>query len=415
MVLRSISKTVWVLCMGFIVLTAVQIHAKDLMGQVYPGIDVLVEKDFDILQGKNVGLITNHTALSRDGISDIDILFKGKGFVLKALFCPEHGIRGTEDDENLTSGIDEKTGLPIRSLYGSARRPTPEMLEDIDVLIFDIQDVGARFYTFIGTMAYAMEAAKENNVEFVVLDRPNPINGKNVGGAILPENLTGGLTAIYPIPTMHGMTIGELALFFNEQFEIGCKLEVVPMKNWKRWMYFDDTGLLWRNPSPNMRTLNGAILYPGLGIGETTTLSCGRGTDTPFEMYGTPFFDSQKVAANLKNRNTPGVRFLPISFTPTARYHQFEGQLCHGVYAVIYDREKLDCITAGLHMIQAFQECYPKQYTEYNGSEGFIIMTGDENTWKMLTENKLTPEKIVAKWNSELKNFKKIRKKYLLY
>lgn len=381
------------------------------IGNVYPGIDVLAERNFDILAGKRVGLITNHTGISRGNISDIDILYAAKEFKLVALFSPEHGIRGTAD-EKVASGMDEKTGLPIHSLYGATRKPTPEMLANLDVLVFDMQDIGTRFYTYIGTMAMAMQAAREQNKLFVVLDRPNPIGGLKVEGAIPPEKLCGGNTCIYPIPTRHGMTIGELARLFNEHFGIGCQLQVVPMKNWQRWMYLDQTGLLWENPSPNMKTLNGAILYPGPGSGETTTLSCGRGTDRPFEIYGAPFMDGQKIAENLARRITPGVRFVSYSHTPTAKYHQFQNVLCHGVFAIVYDRERLDSVTAGLHMVQAMYESHPDQYKELGG---YKTETGDENTWRMLTEEKLTPEQIVARWQPDIDRFIELRKPFLLY
>lgn len=383
---------------------------KECIGNVYPGIDTLAERGFDVLKGKKVGLITNHTGISRDGKSDIDILFESKEFKLVSLFGPEHGIRGTAD-EKVTSGTDEKTGLPIHSLYGKTQKPTKEMLEDLDVLVFDIQDIGTRFYTYIGTMAKAMEAAKEHGKKFVVLDRPNPVSGK-VEGGIPPEDLCGKNTCIYPVPTRHGMTIGELAKMFNEHFKIGCDLTVIPMKNWKRWMYLDQTGLVWVNPSPNMKTLNGAILYPGLGIAETTRLSCGRGTDRPFEMYGAPYVDKQKLMENLSKRNTPGVRFIPYSFIPTAKYHKFKDELCHGVFAIIYDRDKLDSVTAGLHMLQALHENNPEEHKDLGG---FKTETGDTQTWELLMVQKKTPEQIVEKWKPGIEKFKKIREKYLLY
>jgi len=386
-------------------------ECEKYIGAVNPGIGELAKRNFDILKGKKVGLITNHTGLSREGASDIDILFETDQCDLVALFSPEHGIRGTAD-EKVTSGKDEKTGLPIHSLYGKTQKPTKEMFEGLDVVVFDIQDIGTRFYTYIGTMAKAMQAAKENGKKFVVLDRPNPVNGVKVEGAVAAKDLCGGNTCIYPIPTRHGMTIGELARLFNEEYGIGCDLEVVPMKNWKRWMYYDQTGLLWIHPSPNMKTLNGAILYPGLGVAETTRLSCGRGTDRPFEMYGAPYVDKHKVAADLSRRNIPGIRFVPYSFTPTAKWHKFKGELCHGVFAIITDRDRLDSVTAGLHMIQAFQASHPDHHTELGG---FKTETGDRETWDLVTVKKKSPEEVVAGWKPELERFKKIRDKYLLY
>ena len=387
-------------------------HEMDkYIGKTIPGIDVLERRNFDVLKGKKVGLITNHTGLSRDGVSDIDILFETGQCELVALFSPEHGIRGTAD-EKVGSGKDEKTGLPIHSLYGDTRKPTKEMLEGLDVLVFDIQDIGTRFYTYIGTMAFAMEAAQENGLEFVTLDRPNPVGGAKVEGGIPTMDMCKKNTCIFPIPTRHGMTIGELAKMFNDHFEIGCELTVVPLENWKRDMYYDQTGLLWVHPSPNMKTLNGAVLYPGLGIAETTRLSCGRGTDRPFEMYGAPYVDKENLLKNLQARNTPGLRFVPYDFTPTAKWHKFRGELCHGVFAIVYDYEKLDSVTAGLHMIQAFQETNPE---EHKALGGFPTETGDKQTWDMLTKQKMTPEQIVQNWNKEIREFNKIRNKYLLY
>lgn len=381
------------------------------VGNVYPGIDVLIQRNCNILAGKKVGLITNHTGISRDGITDIELLYNNKTCSLVALFSPEHGLTGTAD-ERVDSSKDSTTGLPVYSLYGRTQKPTPEMLKDVDVLVFDMQDIGCRFYTYIGTMAYAMKAAKENGKKFVVLDRPNPIGGDKVEGAIPPEKLCGGNTCIYPIPTRHGMTIGELALMFNDYFKIGCDLEVVPMKNWERWMYYDQTGLLWVNPSPNMKTLAGGILYPGPGALETTVLSPGRGTDHPFEMYGAPFIDNRKLAENLAKRNTPGVRFVPYQFVPSAKYHQFKDQTCYGVFAIITDRNKLDTVTVGLHLAQAL---YENNTTKFKALDGFKTLTGDPECWNMLIEQKLTPEEIVTKWQKDIDTFVKARQKYLLY
>lgn len=380
-------------------------------GQVLPGIDVLEEIEFAPVKGKKVGLITNHTGITRNGHSSIDVLFNTDKCDLVALFSPEHGIRGTSD-EHVASGKDEKTGLPVNSLYGKTKKPSPEMLKGLDVLIFDIQDIGTRFYTYIGTMSLAMEAAKENDLKFVVLDRPNPVGGHKVEGAVADKDLCGGNTCIHPIPTRHGMTVGELAKLFNEEFGIGCDLEVIPCKNWERDMYYDKTGLLWVHPSPNMKTINGAILYPGLGIAETTRLSCGRGTDRPFEMYGAPYVEKWELFENLSKRDIPGIRFVPHSFIPTAKYHKFKGELCHGVFAIIYDREALNSVIAGLHMIQAFHETNPEEHQELGG---FKTETGDRDTWSMLTEKKMKPEEIVKKWEKEAKDFMKTRKKYLIY
>ncbi len=385
---------------------------EHLLGTTKPGLDVLMERDFDVLQGKNVGLITNHTAFSRDNVHIIDVLYDAPGVNLVALFGPEHGIRGTAD-ERVDDSVDEQTGLPIYSLYGAQRFPTGEMLEDIDVLVFDMQDIGTRFYTYIGTMTFCMEAAAEHDVEFVVLDRPNPIGGLKVEGAVIEEEYAGRSTAIRPIPTRHGMTIGELALMFNEEFGgIGVDLTVVPLENWSRWMYFDHTGLLWMPPSPNMKTINGAILYPGPGAGETTMLSTGRGLDRPFEKYGAPYMDGKAVAANLAQRNTPGVRFVPTTFVPTAPYHRYRDEECGGVFVIIYDRDALDSVTAGIHMFQAMYETHPEEYTR---TDGFRISFGSGEAWDMITTQGMAPEDIVETFREDLDDFLEMREPYLLY
>lgn len=385
--------------------------SKAAIGNTMTGIDVLAERKFDILKGKRVGLITNHTGLSRDNASTIDVLKAAEGVKLTALFGPEHGIRGTAD-EKVASGTDAKTGLPVYSLYGKTEKPTSEMLKDVDVLVFDIQDIGTRFYTYIGTMAFAMQAAKENGKEFVVLDRPNPIGGEKVEGIVIDAAQTGKNTAIYPIPTRHGMTVGELAKMFNEKFGIGCTLTVVPMKNWTRDMYWDQTGLLWVNPSPNMKTLNGAILYPGLGAGETTTLSCGRGTDHPFEIYGAPYTDGEKVAANFNARNIPGIRLVTFDHTPTAKYHNYENMACHGVYAIVSDRNAFDSVEAGFAMFQAMYAAHPK---EFKPAGGFKTETGSDKVWDMLMVEKKTPRQVLDTFEPSRQEFLKERAKYLLY
>ncbi len=385
---------------------------EHLLGQTRSGLDVLIARDFDILEGKSTGLIVNHTAFDRDNRHIIDVLHEAPNVNLTALFGPEHGIRGTED-YFVDDAVDQQTGLPIYSLYGENRAPTAEMLEDIDVLVFDMQDIGTRFYTYIGTMALCMEAAVENGVEFVVLDRPNAVGGLRVEGAVVEEHLLGRPIAIRPLATRHGMTVGELALMFNEEFGgIGVDLTVVPMDNWRRWMYFDQTGLLWKNPSPAMKTMNGAMLYPGFGPSMSTTLATARGLDRPFEKYGAPYMDGEAVASNLAERDTPGVRFVPISFTPTAPYHRYQDEQCHGVAAILYDRERVDPITAGLHMMQAMYETHPD---EYEPIPRFPTIIGNEDVWPMLTEQGMTPEEIVETFHPKLEKFRRMRQEYLLY
>jgi uncharacterized protein YbbC (DUF1343 family) len=384
---------------------------------VLPGIDVLEQRNFDILQGKRVGLITNHTGRSGNGRSTIDILYKASGAKLVALFSPEHGIRGTEDVK-MSSSIDTSTDLPIHSLYGQTCRPTPEMLKGVDLLLFDIQDIGTRFYTYIGTMSLAMQAAKEAGIPFVVLDRPNPIGGLVVSGGIPatvpPEKASGcgAITAIHPIPTRHGMTSGELARLFNAEFGIGSDLTVIPMQGWQRSMFYDQTDLLWINPSPNMKSVTAALLYPGLGILETTSVSVGRGTARPFQLYGAPWVDAKAVTANLARRAIQGLSFAQVSFVPTAPGYSHKNKTCFGVSVTVTDRDKLDPVLAGLHLVQAFYETHPDRFRAY---EGFATEVGDREVWKLLTVKRMVPEAVAERWKSDLERFRKMRERYLLY
>jgi len=393
------------------------LYASCCSAAVLPGIDVLSNQGFELLQNKRVGLITNHTGRSAGGDSTIDILFRAPGVRLAALFSPEHGIRGDSDDK-VSSGADAKTGLPIYSLYGATCRPAPEMLKGLDVLVFDIQDIGTRFYTYIGTLSLAMRAAKEAGIPFVVLDRPNPIGGEKVQGAIptiaLPERKSGcgAITSIHPLPTRHGMTVGELAQLFNTEYGIGCNLTVIPMQGWLRSMYYDQTGLAWVNPSPNMRSLNAAILYPGPGTLETTNLSVGRGTDKAFLAYGAPWVDAGALVKNLSMRNIPGIRFEACSFVPTTPGFSYRGTTCYGVCLTVTDRERLDPILAGLHLAQAFHETHPGRFKAYGG---FATETGDREVWRLLTSERMSPDQVQERWNEAEVRFRKIRGRYLIY
>jgi uncharacterized protein YbbC (DUF1343 family) len=336
---------------------------------------------------------------------------------LVALFSPEHGIRG-ESDDKVSSGEDAKTGLPIHSLYGKTCRPTAGMLQGIDVLVFDIQDIGTRFYTYIGTLSLAMRAAREAGIPFVVLDRPNPLGGEQVQGAIpttvLPErkNGCGAITSIHPIPTRHGMTVGELARLFNAEFDIGCDLTVIPMQGWKRSMYFDQTGLAWINPSPNMKSLNAAILYPGPGTLETTSLSVGRGTARAFLAYGAPWVDAAAVIKNLSARKIPGIEFEACSFVPTTPGFSYKGRTCYGVCVTELDRELLDPVQAGLHLVQSFSDTHPGRFKAYGG---FATEVGDREAWGLLTKSAMRPEQLLERWDVALQRFMVIRKRYLIY
>lgn len=386
-------------------------RVQENIGQVQLGIDVLVANHYDLLHGKKVALVTNHTGRNRDGYSDIDLFFDSPEVQLVKLFSPEHGLRGKLDG-NISNEVDEKTGLPIYSLFGKNKKPSSDALADIDVIVFDIQDIGTRFYTYIGTMVHIMQAAQENDKEIIVLDRPNPINGITVNGTIPPSEVTGNrLTSIYPIPTRHGMTVGELARMFNDEFGIGCQLTVVPMKNWSREMFWDETGIVWVNPSPNMKTLTGAILYPGLGLLETTNLSMGRGTDIPFEIFGAPWLDGETLAKKMNALNLLGIRFVPWSFIPDRKPFKYQGEICRGVKAVLYNRNIYDGYLTGLYMAGIIHDMYPD---DYEFLSGFKVSMGCPETEEWL-KNGIDPNEIKQRKAAAMAEFMETRSKYLLY
>lgn len=377
------------------------------MQRVLTGLEVFERNGFPGLDGKRVALVTNHTAVTADGRHIIDI-FYGRGiFDLVALFSPEHGIRGTEDTF-VDSTKDEKTGLPIHSLYGKIKKPTPEMLEGVDVLVFDIQDIGARFYTYITTMAHAMEAAAENGLSIFVLDRPNPIAGTHVEGFVLDESLAGGFAYYYPIPTRHGMTVGELALLFNQHFDIHANLMVIKMEGWRRAMWFDETGLPWINPSPNMRSLTQATFYPGLGILESTNMSVGRGTPRPFELYGAPWIDPAQLVRELRKTPMPGIQFYPASFIPDYSTHQ--GKQCHGFEAILLDREKLNITHTALVVFSALYRLYPDSFD----MNRMGAMVGDNRVAEQIAAG-VSVERIMSERQPRFDEFLKVRERFLLY
>jgi len=326
-------------------------------GSVLTGIDVLKRDGFKQLEGQKVGLITNQTGNSRLGVSNIQLLHNAANVNLLAIFSPEHGLFGKLDVPLIEDSKDTTTGIRVFSLYGSTRRPTADMLNGIDTLVFDIQDIGTRFYTYISTMGEAMQAAAENHVRFVVLDRPNPINGITVSGPVLDEGRE-SFVGFHRLPVRHGMTIGELALMFKAELSLDLELEIIPLEGWHRTDYFDRTGLQWINPSPNMRNLDEAILYPGIGLLETTNLSVGRGTETPFELFGAPWLEGELLSRELNGLNLPGVSFSPLQFTPGSS--KFEGQLCSGVSIAITDRKQYDSIRTGLEIALNLRRLYPQ-------------------------------------------------------
>jgi uncharacterized protein YbbC (DUF1343 family)/CubicO group peptidase (beta-lactamase class C family) len=375
-------------------------------GQVKTGLDVLEAEKFAPLAGRRVGLITNQSGRDAQGRRTIDLLHKAPKVRLRVIFSPEHGPRGIAD-RKVSSSRDRATGLPIYSLYGEVRRPTKRMLRGLDAMVFDIQDAGVRFYTYITTLGYAMEAASQNGLDFYVLDRPDPINGIAVEGPMLDDDLR-SFVGYFPLPVRHGMTVGELAEMFNQELGLGVKLHVVKMQGWERTDWFDETGLTWVNPSPNLRSLTEATLYPGVAMVEGANISVGRGTDRPFELLGAPWIDAQKLAAHLNERRVQGVRFIPVEFIPHSG--PFSGYICHGVSMVLVDRWALDAPELGVEIAAALHRLFPGEFTldktlPLVGSRWVVdaIRAGDG------------PQSIALRWQVPLQRFRKLRAKYLLY
>ena len=336
-----------------------------VVGQVRPGIDTLEENSFEAIKGLKVALLTNQTGLTRDGRSTIDVLNSPKaraaGVTLSKLFSPEHGIRGALD-ENVSDSVDEKTGLPVRSLYGDtpeSRRPRPEDLAGLDAVVVDLQDAGCRFYTYLATMGAVLEEAAKAKVKVFVLDRPNPIRSDVQEGPPADDDAL-SFVAYHAIPIRTGMTIGELAMLFNAEKKIGADLTVVKMSGYARDLWYDETGLPWVNPSPNLRSVTEAALYPGIGLLETTNVSVGRGTDAPFEQFGAPWMDGARVAATLNARGIAGVRFSPVSFKPLSSV--FKDEVCSGVRITLVDRNALNAVALGFHVATALRDLHPKEW-----------------------------------------------------
>ncbi len=375
-------------------------------GSTKTGIDVLVAQNFAPLVGKRVGLITNHTGVARDGRSTIDLLATAPGVKLAALFSPEHGLAGRAEGQ-VASSTDPRTGLPVYSLYGETRRPTPEMLRGLDALVFDIQDAGVRFYTYITTMAYALEEAARHGLEFYVLDRPNPLGGERIEGPLLdPDRLS--FTGYFSLPVVHGMTVGELARMFNAENRIGARLHVIPMQDWRRSDTFELTGLRWIAPSPNLRSLDAALLYPGLEILQAAGVSVGRGTDTPFEIFGAPWIRAAELAAYLNRRFVPGLRFVPTEFTPAEGLYR--GSRCEGIAVVITDRPSVHAMLAGLEIAAALRTLYPEHFN----LDAVLTLLGNTATLERLRRGD-APTRIVDEMADDVAAFRKRRQPYLLY
>ena len=377
-------------------------------GKVKTGIDVLEGENFAPLEGKRVGLIANHTGLASDGRRSIDVLYRAPGVRLVALFSPEHGLAGSAaEGAPVDSTRDAATGLPVYSLFGDVERPTDAMLEGIDARVFDIQDVGARFYTYITTLGYTLEAASKKGMEFYVLDRPNPIDGVDVQGPLLDLDLR-SFIGYFPMPVRHGMTVGELAEMYNHENHLDAKLHVVKMRDWQRTDWFDETGQAWIPPSPNLRNLTEEILYPGVCLVEGANVSLGRGTDSPFEMVGAPWINGKELAAYLNGREVQGVRFLPMDFRPLTS--NFAGELCHGVQIVLLDRQALEPTEMGVELVAALWKLFPKEFN-LDGSRRLI---GSTKVLESIRAGR-DPQRIWYDWQDALEKFKKLRAQYLLY
>ncbi|WP_040984487.1 exo-beta-N-acetylmuramidase NamZ family protein [Oceanobacillus jeddahense] len=378
------------------------------------GLDVFLEKGYKRVEGLRVGLVTNMTGVNEKLQPSIDLFAEHPAINLVALYAPEHGIRGdAKEGEKVSSSRDNATGLPVYSLYGQTRKPSQEMIADVDVLVFDLQDIGSRYYTYIYTMASVMEACMEYGKKLIVLDRPNPVSGINMEGNLVEQDVR-SFVGLLPIPNRHGMTVGELALLFKNEFAYSCDLSVIPMEGWKRRMYFDDTNLFWVPPSPNTPVIDMAILYPGTCLIEGTNVSEGRGTTKPFEWIGAPFIDGQKLAKVYNDRSLPGVLARPISFVPT--YQKYKGEVCNGVQLHIENRNTLHALQAGVALVETIATIYPNQFQfiqNENEKYFFDLLAGTKRLRKYILAGKAV--RYLEESQQELDEFNKTRKKYLLY
>jgi uncharacterized protein YbbC (DUF1343 family) len=388
--------------------------------KVKAGLDVFLLRHLSKLEGKRVGIITNQTGISSSGEHIVDVLSNKEGFTLGALYAPEHGIRGDlPDATKMESYVDNRTGIQVWSLYGENLKPTSEMLEDVDVLIYDIQDVGARFYTFISTMGLAMEAASEHSKQFIVLDRPNPINGVTIEGPILEKQFY-SFVGQYPIPVRYGMTPGEMAwMIKGEDWMKGMDkldLHVIAMEGWQRDMWFDQTGLPWVRPSPNIPSILTAAVYPGLCLVEALNVSEGRGTMRPFEQIGAPWINSHKLAETMNFLRLPGIVFKPITFTPVmlphaAPWNKYRDQDVNGLNLIVTDRKKLRPLQVMVHLLVTLKKHYPAELELRQNLERLIGIS----SFRQSIDDLRSAEEILAEWESGIQEFEKIRRKYLLY
>ena len=390
-------------------------HLAVRNGAVKLGIDVLEEHNFEYLQPpaegkKKIGLLINQTGVDSQGRRTIDVLAQAPGISLDAIFSPEHGIAGVLDTTHVENSKDEGTGVPIYSVYGAsdaARRPSLEVLRTLDAVVVDIQDAGVRFYTYEATLGYFLEAAAKANIELIVLDRPDPITGSFVQGPMSDPGRE-SFVNYQPVPVRHGMTFGELAKMYNAERGLNARLEVIAMEGWLRGDWFDSTGLTWTSPSPNLRSVTEATLYPGVGLVEGTNLSVGRGTDTPFELVGAPWIKGRDLARYLNERSISGVRFVPVTFTPTAS--TYAGQKCEGVNIILLGRNNLDAPEMGIELASAIRKLYPQDYKIDRMMEILV----NQSVFDGIVQGR-DPRRLAQDWQESLDNFQKLRQRYLLY
>ena len=399
-------------CSGILSLAAAALLcAGPARAAVMTGLDVAEQNDFAQFAGRRVGIITNQTGVDGRGKSAVDAMFASRKAKLVAIFSPEHGFRGNAaDGEIISNSTDPVTGLPIYSLYGSVHRPTPAMLAGLDVLVFDIQDIGARFYTYLTTMALCMEEAAKLKIPFVVLDRPNPISGTVLEGPVLPKNIQ-DFTGYFPVPVRHGMTAGEMALLHKDMRGINVDLSVVKAQGWDRAAFYNDTGLAWVNPSPNIRDVDAAIMYPGIGGFESTNMAVGRGTDAPFMWFGAPWLDADKLLATLNAAGLAGVRFRAENKIPGKDI--YSGKLCRGIRMEITDRAAVRPMDIFVRAVCALLE--KQYYREFRFDEEALKLTPGNNVYKAIFESKDAPETIIADFRAQCSNFDRTRLPYLLY
>lgn len=386
-----------------------------LQNRVKLGVDVFFERDLSELRGKRIGLLTNQTGANADLISTIRLIHNHPELQLTALFAPEHGLlTNAKEGEKFTDAVHRSTGIPVFSLYGQSKKPTDAMMEQVDIVVFDIQDIGARYYTYIYTMAYMMEACARTGKRMIVLDRPNPIGGDKVEGNVVDPDYS-SFVGLYPIPNRHGMTVGELAAYFNQEFHIGCELEIVEMVGWKRSSFHTENGLPWIPPSPNTTSLDMMLLYPGTCLVEGTNLSEGRGTTQPFEIIGAPFIDGEELQDNVNALGLEGIRARALAFTPT--YQKYTGQLCEGIQLHITDRRTFTPVESVAKVLAVIASMYAEkiEFLEYGNLRHpmFDLLAGNDGLRNGLQNGDIHP--YLQQCTRETEKFMETRERYLRY